>query len=258
MKVGFLITVRLKSNRLPQKVMLKVQGESYITWMIRRLKLQSELDEIILCTSTNPEDDPLESVAEKEGVHCFRGSEEDVFERLNEARLEYKLDYVINITADCPLVPFDLIPDLVKSYREKPADLITCHHLPVGLYLSGLSVEAMDRLMDIKASETTEYWLYYFLKSDLFEVRKLETDPSLERTGYRLALDYSEDHEMFTALYNGMGPTTYASSTKVIVEWLDAHPEVVKLNEGCDQKGAKRTEEDPTSKVKLKDGSVLS
>ncbi len=257
MKTGFLITARLKSTRLPKKLLLEVNGESFITWMIRRLKLSTELDEIVICTSTNPEDDPLEEIAHKEGVRCFRGSEEDVVDRLLGAIEEFELDYAINMTADCPLVPFDLIPDLLKTYSDTNADLVKCHHLPVGIYLSGLKPDALRKLVELKASNQTEYWLYYFLKTDLFEVVELPTSDKLLREGYRIALDYPEDFEMFKRLYEGLGPEAFASSTQQILEWLDEHPEVVEINRGCDEKGVQRTKEDPTSKVKLKDGRVI-
>ena len=87
MRTGFLITARLKSTRLPKKLILEVLGENYITWMVRRLKLATNLDVIVICTSTNPQDDPLEEVAKKEGVECFRGSEEDVASRLYDCLL---------------------------------------------------------------------------------------------------------------------------------------------------------------------------
>ncbi len=257
MKLGFLITARLKSSRLPKKLLHEVQGENYMTWMIRRLKLQSLLDEIVICTSTNPQDDPLEEIAQKEGVKCFRGSEEDVFQRLNEARKIYELDYVINMTADCPLLPFDLIPKLVDSFKKTNAELIKCHHLPVGLFLSGLSPAAMERLIELKASDNTEYWLHYFLKSELFDVRSLETEPSWQRDNFRIALDYPEDHEMLKATFEGLGEEAYKISTEDLIHWLDKHPEIVALNKDCGAKGVKRTEDDPTSKVKLKDGRVL-
>ena len=58
MKVGFLITARLKSTRLPMKIVLKIHGREMIRHMIDRLKLSDVIDEIIICTSPNPQDKP--------------------------------------------------------------------------------------------------------------------------------------------------------------------------------------------------------
>ncbi|GJM33454.1 MAG: flagellin modification protein FlmC [Saprospiraceae bacterium] len=257
MKTGFLITARLKSSRLPKKLLLEVNGEPIIVWMIRRLKLATILDEIIICTSTNPQDDPLVEIAQKEGIKYYRGSEEDVLVRLFEAKEKFGLDYVISMTADCPLLPFDLIEDVVSTYKKTDADLIKCHHLPIGLYLSGLKTEAMKRLIEIKGSSNTEYWLNYFYKTDLFKVVQLETSPDLEREGYRLALDYPEDWQVFKYIYQQLGPEAYRISTSELINWLDGHKHIFEINRDCNQKGVKRTQEDSTSVVKLKDGTII-
>lgn len=257
MKTGFLITARLKSERLPKKLLLEVHGVTIIAWMIRRLKLSNSLDEIIVCTSTNPKDDPLERIAKEEGVRCFRGSEEDVITRLYDATRNYDLDYVVNITADCPLLPFDLIENLLDQYKKSNADLITCHHLPVGMYLTGIKPEAMKRVLEMKASGFTEYWLYYFLKTDFFIVEELKTDSSLLRDGYRLALDYKEDWELISSIFNQIGPSTYSKTSPEILSFLDNNAELAKINQNCNAKGIERTKQDNTSAVKLKDGTTI-
>lgn len=257
MRTGFLITARLKSTRLPKKLTLEVVGENYITWMVRRLKLATDLDQIVICTSTNPQDDPLEEVARKEGIACFRGSEEDVASRLYEASQKYKLDYFINMTADCPFVPFDYISSLIELYKETDADLIKCYDLPEGMFLSGVKPSAMKRVIDLKDTGFMEYWLFVFLKTDLFNVIPLPVNEKLIRRNYRFVLDYPEDHDFLKALYETIGESAYLMGSEELILWLDEHQELSKINADCSAKGLKRTLEDQTSKVKLKDGTIV-
>ena len=77
-KSTFLITARLKSKRLPKKVLLEVQGKPLIVHMINRIKYAKKIDKIIICTSTNVQDDPLEEITKQENIYCYRGSEDDV------------------------------------------------------------------------------------------------------------------------------------------------------------------------------------
>ena len=63
MKTAFLITARLKSTRLPKKILLKVVGKPLIVLMLDRIKHATCIDKIVICTSTNPQDDPLEGIA---------------------------------------------------------------------------------------------------------------------------------------------------------------------------------------------------
>ena len=48
MKVGYLIIGRLKSTRLPKKLLLKIKGKPIISHLIDRLKLAKKVNEIIV------------------------------------------------------------------------------------------------------------------------------------------------------------------------------------------------------------------
>ena len=71
MKVGYLITGRLKSTRLPRKLLITVKGKPILSHMIERLKLAKSVDEIIICTSDNEQDKPLGMLAKENNVSCY-------------------------------------------------------------------------------------------------------------------------------------------------------------------------------------------
>ena len=56
MKIGFLITARLKSSRLPLKILKDLNGKPVIERIIDRAKEIQGINEIVLCTSANPQD----------------------------------------------------------------------------------------------------------------------------------------------------------------------------------------------------------
>ena len=78
MKSAVLITARLKSKRLPKKIIKPIYGKPMIKHMLDRLKLAKNSNKIIICTSTVTQDDPLEKIANQENVICYRGDPEDV------------------------------------------------------------------------------------------------------------------------------------------------------------------------------------
>jgi len=240
MKIGFLITARMKSTRLPKKLILKIKDKEAIVWMIDRLKQCELLDEIIIATSTNSQDDILCDIAKKENIRCFRGSEDDVLERLYQASKSYKLDYIINATGDCILVAIDFIKDIVNEYKQTKADLITCFKLPHGLYLYGIKINAIKKILEVKNDIDTEVWGRYFTDTGLFKVIDLEVLKELQRKKYRLTLDYPEDYEFLKAVFDGLGKDTYKKSSKEIIKFLDEHPDIVKINERCEKKGLER------------------
>ena len=161
MKTAFLITARLKSTRLPKKILLEVAGKPLIVHMLDRIKRALTIDKIIICTSTNPQDDPLEEIAGQEQVSCFRGSEENVLVRLLEAAQSHGLKYFANITADCPMMDPVLIDRVVMKYQNSDADLLMYDNsnddLPFGCYM--IKVTALEKVCQ-KKNETEHYILH--------------------------------------------------------------------------------------------------
>src|SRR3989344_7870705 len=103
MRIGILIACRLKSERLPEKALIPILGKPMISHLIERVKTAKMVNEVVLCTSTNPQDDPLVDIARGNNICVFRGSEEDVLGRFIAAAEEYNLDHVVRVTGDDPL-----------------------------------------------------------------------------------------------------------------------------------------------------------
>jgi spore coat polysaccharide biosynthesis protein SpsF len=242
MKIGFLITARLKSTRLPKKLILKLNGREVIRHMLDRLKLSSVLDSIILCTSTNPQDKPLIKIAIDEGIDYFLGDEDDVILRLYKASKEFGLDYAINLTADCPLVSIEYIEKIVEKYKETNADLIRCLDLPHGFYPFGLKIGAMGKVCEVKKSRNTEVWGRYFTDTGLFNIVDLEIPKKYIRRDYRLTLDYQDDFKFFQEIFNHFGENTYKTSMSEIIRYLDENPQIVEINKHCQEMYKKRWE----------------
>jgi spore coat polysaccharide biosynthesis protein SpsF len=242
MKIGYLITGRMKSTRLPKKLTLELENRQIIRWMIDRLKLAKTIDKIIICTANNPQDDILADIAKEEQIEVFRGHEDDVIQRLLDAALHYKLDYALNITADCPLVSFEYIDKIVAEYKKTNADLIRTLDLPHGFFSYGLKVEALKRVCELKGDIETEVWGRYFTDTGKFNVVDIEIPKELIRKNYRLTLDYPADFEFFKKIYANFGKETYKTSMKEIINYLDSNPDIVNINKELKQSYQKRWE----------------
>lgn len=233
MKVGFLITARLKSTRLPKKLVLKINDLEIIRWMIRRIKLSKSISDIVICTSTNPQDDELESIARSENIKCFRGDENDVLSRLNEATKFYQFDYILNITADCPLVAIEYFPVIIKTFKDSNADLIQCLDLPHGFFSYGISVSALDYICKNKEGKNTEVWGKYFTENTNLKVIDIQIPDYFVRPDYRLTLDYKDDFELFKKVFERFGEDTFRLCMADIIYFLDENPDIAKINKNC-------------------------
>lgn len=80
-KIIATIEARLASTRLPGKVLLPLGGKPVLQFLVERVKRSKFIDEIIIATSSNIENDAIESLTKEIGIYCFRGSEDDVLRR---------------------------------------------------------------------------------------------------------------------------------------------------------------------------------
>ena len=84
MKIVASIQARLGSSRLPGKVLKEINGKPILYWHIDRIKKSRLIDDIIVATTNNPKDDKIVEFCEKYNFKYFRGSENDVLDRIIE------------------------------------------------------------------------------------------------------------------------------------------------------------------------------
>ena len=65
--------------------------------LVNRLRTVPSLDAIVLATTSNVGDDVLETFAKQEQINFFRGSENDVMQRVIDAACSVNADVVVEI-----------------------------------------------------------------------------------------------------------------------------------------------------------------
>jgi spore coat polysaccharide biosynthesis protein SpsF len=239
-KIGLLITARLKSTRLPRKVLRPIHGRPMLAHMIDRLKLAKRPSAIILCTSTLEEDEPLAALAVQERVECYRGDPDDVLQRLTDAAREFAIDTVISCTADNPFVDPEYIDRLADLHIAEHNDFTRVEGLPFGTFSYALSTAAMLQACQIKDAKDTEVWGPYFTETGVFRAGVLQvTDPAVRRPELRLTVDTPEDFAVVCGVFDALHEEGKVFSLRQIVQLCDQHPELAGLNAHISQKAAK-------------------
>jgi spore coat polysaccharide biosynthesis protein SpsF len=236
MNIGFLITARLKSTRLPLKIMKELHGEPVIQRIVERAQEIKDIadSDIVICTSANPQDKPLVDIAKKTHVSFFLGDPDDVLKRLQDAAILHKLDYALGITADNPLFSIEYSNKIIDLIHQKKPDFIKIQGLPFGTATWGMNVKALRTICQVKTIIDTEIWGYLIDRPELFAVEIIVAEENLRRPHYRLTLDYQEDYDLLNYLYTHI-PFQKTLSLKEAVTYLDAHPEIASLNKECIQ-----------------------
>lgn len=192
MKIGMLITARLKSTRLPLKLLHFIRGKRVIDHVIERCKAVSSIDEVILCTSPNPQDAPLAKAAFDQNIYYFVGDPDDVLQRLYDAATFFRLDYILSITADDPFFSIEFANRFADEALRRKPDYMYVEGLPIGAGIYGIRYEALKTVINFKNRKDTEIWGYWFNHPELFDVHVFHAQPK-EHRNVRLTLDTYED-----------------------------------------------------------------
>ena len=108
--IKIIIQARTGSTRLPQKMILPFyENEGIFSLILNRLTSNFKKENIILATSSNPNNDVLAEIARRYGINCFRGSENDVLQRFIDAANQFNATKIIRVCADNPFLDMDFL-----------------------------------------------------------------------------------------------------------------------------------------------------
>ena len=225
------LTVRLKSTRLPGKALLKVESQSIIEHIIDRAHHIKKATNIILCTSTNSEDDPLEQIAINKNIPFFRGSEDNIIERFIGASKLFHPDLCVRITGDNCLFSPEFIDYAIEKHIDNKVDYTTTNELAGGSKGDIFTFDALKKVNRlIQDEKASEYLSWLFADEKHFSVQWLKIEDSLKRPNYRLHCDTKEDlkfiRKIYASLYDGKNIIPY----RELISFLDSNPEIVHIN----------------------------
>jgi spore coat polysaccharide biosynthesis protein SpsF len=236
------IEARMSSTRLPGKVLADVEGRPALLRLIDRLRRAETLDAIVVATTSKPSDDPLVPLLQREGVPCFRGSEDDVLERVVEAHRMMKSDVVVEVTGDCTLIDPKVIDFGVTAYLANDADVVANvvkPSFPMGIDVQVFSFEA---LADVEAkvddpAVREHVSLFFYEHPERYRILHLDAPTGYHAPEQRLQLDYPEDLELIREIYRRLERKFDGRfGTPEILQLLAAEPALAAINRHCVEK----------------------
>ena len=147
-----ILQARSSSNRLPGKVLKKINGIPLVVLCVKRLKNQGS--KVIVATSKEKSDDKLVKLLIKEKINYFRGSLKDVFSRyLSIAKKYNDDDLILRATADNPLPDGNLVNTILNHFNKIKNNYFgidhKLHNLPQGMSLEIFTVKNLKGLNTI-------------------------------------------------------------------------------------------------------------
>lgn len=247
MTVGAFIVARLSSSRLPAKNIMKILEKPMIELMIERVKAAKLVDKIVITTSALPSDDPLEELAKKLDVGCYRGSLENIMERICGAADAYDCDTIVELLGDNPLIHSDLIDDTIALFKSEQHDycatLTREYELSEQLkspFILGIRVQVYTSATARKYQDFPDYMenddihpsAFIFDHPDAFKCAFLQATGKwshLNRPDLNFAVNYRKNFEFVRSVFEREYPADADFSLKKVCECLDRHPYLYQL-----------------------------
>ena len=234
-----IIQARMGSTRLPGKVLMQIENKTLLQYLLERLQKAKNIDQIVVATSVNLQDQAIEDACKKLGVEVFRGSEENVLERYYLAAKKYKAKTVIRITGDCPLIDPKIVDETIQAYSESTPSVDYLSNCLFRTYPRGMDTEvfSLKALEDAYLHHTDFYEQehvtpFIYKHPEKFRLGQIKSNQDHHRI--RLTVDTSEDFEFIKTIIQGLKGTEMSLET--ILNYLEKNPNFLKINEHVQQK----------------------
>lgn len=232
------IQARTGSTRLPNKVLRPLVGKPLLVRMVERVQMAALAGTVVVATTTDAADDPIEALCASEGLACFRGDANDLLDRHYQAGQRYDAEAVVKIPSDCPLIDPAVIDRVLGVYLAHPGIYDYVSNLHPATYPDGNDVEVMpmaaletawrEATRDFEREHTTPY---FWENPGRFRLANVPWESGLDYSmSHRWTIDYEEDYRFIHAVYDAL----YASNPRFglddVLALQAARPDITALN----------------------------
>jgi spore coat polysaccharide biosynthesis protein SpsF len=245
MKLLVVVQARTGSTRLPNKILLPLAGEPLLQRMVERVGagLPGKLDtweiELVVATTTEPSDNPVEQLCSDLGLTCYRGHPTDLLDRHYQAARRESADAVAKIPSDCPLIDPEVIARVVTFFIDHRNEYDFVSNLHPATYPDGNDVEVMPMsVLETAWREATKSYErehttpFIWEQPDRFHLANLTWETGLDYSmSHRWTIDYPEDYEMIRRVYDELWSRARpVFGIQDILGLLERKPEIAEIN----------------------------
>ena len=216
--------------------MLEILDKPILSHLIERIRLADHIDEIIIATSENESNDILIDLARKEGIFSYRGSENNVMDRVIKTALSRNSDLIVEITGDCPLIDPEIINLAVETYKKNNVDYVSNAH--IRSYPDGMDVQVYKTKVLQYSQSLTNHPLdrehvtrHIRNNAHLFSKIDLIAPDEIHWPELGLTLDYIEDFYLIKEIithFNNQGNPNF--SCLDIINFIKKNKKLLQIN----------------------------
>jgi spore coat polysaccharide biosynthesis protein SpsF len=252
-----IVQARMGSSRYPGKVLKHLAGEPVLWHVVHRLRQSDRIGAIVVATSTELDDDAIESFCHERDISVIRGPEQNVLGRFRIAVEEFQPDVIVRVTGDAPLVDGGLIDRMVTRIEETGAGRCTVNPDLTSVHegFSVLTRGAFERLVREAGRDPVaqEHVTGYFQKDQSFVTTAFVDIPEREQFEAPISVDTPDDLRFLTEVYRELDEPAGELDVGDVVDLLRRQPDLIDINKDVDRKGLRT--ESPTILIRCDGGS---
>jgi len=226
-----IIQARMGSSRLPEKILKPLANRPALWHIVNRLTHSKNIDKVVIATTVDPKDDPVEQFCADNNIPCYRGSEDDVLDRYYQCAKLYKGDNIIRITGDCPVIDPVIVDEMMDHYFKEGYDLYGLGgEFPDGLDCTVFNFKTVEQTWNNAKlpSEREHVCPYMENHPEIFKIGSYKKFKGLSHL--RWTLDEENDYEFLTIVYDRLYNEDKLFLTKDILDLLQKEPDLLKIN----------------------------
>jgi len=232
-KIIAIVQARMTSTRLPQKVLKNLAGRPVVSQVFNQLSFSKLLTDLLLATSLDSSDDPLEKWAVENGFKFFRGDLKNVLKRFYDAAKQNNADVIVRITADCPLIDPGVVDKVIEGFLGGKYDYFSNVNPPTfpdGLDTEVFSFTALEKaFLEAEMQSEIEHVTPYIRNHpDIFRIGNYSSLQDYSK--FRWTLDNIEDYEFLKILYKNLYKENNFIRWQDVIEFIKNHSNILKLN----------------------------
>lgn len=192
------LAVRNAGSRLYGKPIQNIDiedGISILDVIIKTLKNQKEVDDIVLAIAEGVENQNYIDIANKNSLKYVVGSEKDVLKRLLLGAKKVNAKNILRITSESPFPYLKPLKNCFQRFKEESLDALFYDNIIDGCGFEIISYQALKKSHEKGDEKHRSEFCTLYLRENIadFKILKVEPQKEFQRFDLRFTVDYPED-----------------------------------------------------------------
>jgi spore coat polysaccharide biosynthesis protein SpsF len=235
--LGIIIQARLGSTRYAKKMIIPFYAQKGLLEVLLNRLVSADLGvPLVLAIPDTNENEVLAALASKYDIDVYRGDEENVLSRFIGAAEKNRIDKIIRVCADNPLLDLEDLRSMIRAFSNSNADYlcyskkdgtptIKTHY---GFWAEGVTTNTLRKVSaSARFREYIEHVTnYIYNHPDSFKIDRIYIDEDLDDAQWlRCTVDTEVDFENASMIYGQLGEDNISGLE--VLEFSKERPDLI-------------------------------